>query len=146
MRVRFGIVILISSLFLALLLVSLVGCYGASGPDRTAYTLEYEVTGTAPSVNITAVIPNGTDVGPAGAVAPPWSHTDEGTIDFSNQTGISLSADGTLQPVGAESITVTITYTLQDFEDIQTETVTNNDLIFPMVKTAAIFSGFPIQP
>ncbi len=126
-------------------LLFLAGC-SSSTLDRTAYTLEYEVTGTAPTVNISAVIPDGTDVGPGGAVVPPWSHTEEGTVDFTNPTGISLSADGLLQPAEAESITATITYTLQDFEDVQTKTVTNTHPTVPSTKTATVISVFPIQP
>jgi hypothetical protein len=129
----------------SLVFLFFAGC-SSSTLDRTTYALEYEVTGSAPSVNISAVIPDGTDVGPGGAVAPPWSHTEEGTVDFTSPTSISLSADGLLQPAEAESITVTITYTLQDFEDIQTMTVTNTHPTVPATKTATVVSAFPIQP
>ena len=138
-RVRFGIVIVIS-----MILLFLVGCSGNSALDRTVYTLQYDVTGTA-ALTIQAVDPDGLDVSPAGTPTS-WTYQIEGTIDFANPSVIYVTATGNLQPTGAGSVSVTITCTVLDFEDIQTETVTNDHPTQPMPKTAAIFSGFPIQP
>ncbi len=139
MRKRFGPVILISLSFLFF-----VGCSGNSALDRTAYTLQYDVTGTA-ALTIQAVDPDGLDVSPVGTPTS-WTHQIEGTVDLANPSAIYVTASGNLQPAGAGSVSVTITYTVLDFEDIQTETVTNNHPTVPTVKTAAIFTAFPMQP
>ena len=140
MRKRYGPVILIS-----LILLILVGCSGNSALDRTAYTLQYDVAGSA-ALTIQAVDPDGLDISPAGTPTS-WTYQIEGTTDYSTiPTVIYVTATGNLQPAGAGSVSVTITYTVLDFEDIQTETVTNDHPAQAMNKTAAIFSAVPIQP
>jgi len=113
-----------SLVFVALLII-LGSCSSESNPplDRSAYSVRYEVTGTAATISVTATMPDGATFSPASPSIS-WSLEANGSIDFETPDIVSLLVDGTNVAVG-NSITATIYFYWEDLESSNSQTVTN---------------------
>jgi hypothetical protein len=125
------------------------GCSGPVVQTAKTYRATFEVSSSAPSLNITVVEPVAGTVGPTAVSIFPWSYQFSDSINFQNPKNISITASGSVPANG--TITVSLYYEeVLDFPPgnnrrlVRTQTVTN-DAGAAMTKTAGFTELMPWQ-